>query len=182
MKTEKVYIEYLLLQVQAGESNALNQLLQIIRNKMMAFAKRQMIVTADADDCVQEAMVVICKQLKNLQNHQAFHGWMYKVLHSKCLDSWRKSNRQAADSIEAQNFIDGSIEAQAIDQQIDIKRAMQMLAPEFQAVVYLFYFEGFKVAEIADILKKPAGTVKSLLFSAREKIKSLVNQESNHEY
>jgi RNA polymerase sigma-70 factor (ECF subfamily) len=182
MKTEKVYIEYLLLQVQAGESNALNQLLQIIRNKMMAFAKRYMIVTADADDCVQEAMVVICQQLKNLQNHHAFHGWMYKVLHSKCLDSWRKNNRHAADSIGVQDFIDDSIEDQSIDQQIDVNRAMQMLVPEFQTVVYLFYFEGFKVVEIADILKKPAGTVKSLLFTAREKIKSLVNQESNHEY
>ena len=144
MKTEKVYIEYLLLQAQAGDSSALNQLLQIIRNKMMAFAKRQMTVNADADDCVQEAMVVICQQLKNLQNHHAFHGWMYKVLHSKCLDSWRKNNRHAADSIGVQDFIDDSIEDQSIDQQIDVKRAMQMLGPEFQTVVYLFYFEGSK--------------------------------------
>ncbi len=179
MKTEKVYIEYLVLQTQLGDSSALQKLLVLVQQKMLSYAKRIMHGSADAEDCVQDALLVVVKKLSQLKDTKAFHGWMYQVIHSRCQDHWRRNSvqQQSLDSINQQG-VEFEVETNlASEQTMDIKQAMSGLSKTQQSVIYLFYFEGFKVSEVAVILKKPAGTIKSLLFDARAAIKSFLNQE-----
>jgi len=70
-----------------------------------------------------------------------------------------------------------------LDQQMDVKSAIAALPEEQQMIIYLFYYEGFTVTEVAQVMDKPAGTIKYLLFAARDQIKlKLQHEESNHEY
>ncbi len=179
MKTEKIYIEYLVLQAQMGESSALQKLLPLIQQKMLSYAKRIMRGSADAEDCVQEALMVVMKKLGQLKDPKAFHGWMYQVLNSRCQDHWRHNQvqTQPLDSINQQSAEFETTASEVTEQAIDIKQALAGLSKIQQSVIYLFYFEGFKVSEVADILEKPAGTIKSLLFDARAAIKSFLKQE-----
>ena len=179
MKTEKIYIEYLVLQAQMGESEALQKLLPLIQQKMLSYAGRIMNGSADFEDCVQEALMVVMKKLGQLKDPKAFHGWMYQVLNSRCHDYWRRNRLQpeSIDSINSSSIDLASVNNEGNEQAMDIKQAMYGLPKIQQSVIYLFYFEGFKVSEVAVILEKPAGTIKSLLFDARAAIKSFLNQE-----
>lgn len=47
------------------------------------------------------------------------------------------------------------------------------LTPKYREVLYLHYFEDYKVDEIAEILGSKSGTVKSLLSRGRRKLKEL---------
>ncbi|TDR19619.1 RNA polymerase sigma-70 factor (ECF subfamily) [Marinicella litoralis] len=181
MQTEKIYIEYLLIQAQMGESVALQKLMPLIQQKMLSYAKRIMQGSADAEDCVQDAMMVVLKKLAQLKDPKAFHGWMYRVINTRCQDHWRRShaNRHGhrVDDMDPQAAAFQTESGEVREQVMDIKKAMSQLPQIQQSVIYLFYFEGFKVAEVAKILEKPAGTIKSLLFDARAAIKSFLKQE-----
>lgn len=52
-----------------------------------------------------------------------------------------------------------------------LRQAITLLPAEQRELLHLFYELGRSVAEIAEILDVPAGTVKSRLFSVREILK-----------
>jgi len=171
MKTEKVYIEFLVLKAQSGDSQALDDLLLLVHKKMLSYANRIMSGSVGVDDCVQESMLVLVKKLNRLNEVKSFHGWVYKILNSRCQDYFRKNKV----SLELSDVDLNSQNHDHIqDRKIDINYAISKLSRRHQSVIYLFYFEGFRVAEIAQILGKPAGTIKSLLFDARTAIKSFL--------
>jgi RNA polymerase sigma factor (sigma-70 family) len=179
MNKQNIYLEWLVLKAQAGETGALNELLELIRHRMLVYARRLMPGSADADDCVQDALLVVSKQLPRLREPKAFHGWMYRIINSRCQDHWRRQRPTAALFDEAAQGPDTTGET---GQQLDVSQAISRLPARESSVLHLFYFEGFTVTEISQILDKPAGTVKSLLFQARGHIKTLLTQESAYEH
>jgi RNA polymerase sigma-70 factor (ECF subfamily) len=183
MKSEKVYIEYLLLKIQAGEMVSMNRLLVLVQSKMQAYAQRLLAHKSDAEDCVQDAMMQMTKQIKQLKNIKAFHGWMYRIVHNRCMDYLRRRQLEISGISEqqlgAENF--SQSDKTSTDEQADIRAVIGQLSGQAQTIIFLFYFEGFTVNEISRIIDKPSGSIKSLLFEARNDIKKLLNQEPNHE-
>ena len=171
MNQQNIYIEWLVLKTQGGDQQALNDLLDCIRPRLVSYARRLLSDPADADDCVQDALWVVCRKLHQLREPKAFHGWMYRVINSRCQDFWRR--QKPASPLEDQDIAtaDTTAPAGAVSA---VANALGQLAVADAAVVHLFYFEGFTVGEISQILEKPAGTVKSMLFQARAHIKSLL--------
>ena len=47
-------------------------------------------------------------------------------------------------------------------------------------VLKLFYVEGYKIHQISDTLNIATGTVKSRLFTAREKLKTILKEDKNN--
>lgn len=180
MKTKKVYIELLILKVQNGDQHAWNNLLAICQVKVKVFTLKFLGPTSDVDDCIQDALLTIFNKINQLKDPTIFHTWLYRIVYSKCMDHCRKYPESRADETEA--FQDMT----EYEQQLDIKSAISALPANHQIIIYLFYFEGFSVTEIADILQKPSGTVKYQLFTARELLKSQLTStpisENNHEY
>jgi RNA polymerase sigma factor (sigma-70 family) len=171
MNQQNIYIEWLVLKIQGGDEQALNDLLDAIRHRLLTYARRLLSDPADADDCVQDALVVICKKLHQLREPKAFHGWMYRVINSRCQDFWRR--QRPAESLEKHVIPTADTTERTADVS-DMAGAIGQLAVGEAAVMHLFYFAGFTVAEISQILDKPAGTIKSMLFQARAHIKSLL--------
>ncbi len=185
MKSEKVYIEYLVLKAQAGEKlpaeqQVGDQLFFTLRPKIKAFVLKILGSHEAVDDCVQNTLLKVFGKLKQLKQVKAVHTWLYRIAYSSCMDHCR--NQCSKTDTEAEAVADLS----ELDQQLDVKTAIANLAEAQQAIIFLFYYEGFTVAEMASILNQPAGTIKYQLFMAREQIKQQLIQtnlaESNHEY
>ena len=58
---------------------------------------------------------------------------------------------------------------------------LEQLSPEHRSVLALHYLQGFDVKEIASILQKPERTVKSRLFTAREKFRLMLETDTGHD-
>lgn len=58
-----------------------------------------------------------------------------------------------------------------------IKIAMNQLKADYQVVIYLTTFEGMKYKEVAKIMNKNIGQIKSMLNRARKKLKKLLEKE-----
>ncbi|MFC3194471.1 RNA polymerase sigma factor [Marinicella sediminis] len=176
MNKQNIYIEWLVLKAQTDEPQVINELLELIRHKLLAYARRLLPERADADDCVQDALWVIANKIHQLKEPKAFHGWIYRIVHSRCQDLWRK--QRPTDPLPDET-IDQGESASRTEMAMDLSQAISCLSVKEASVVHLFYFEGFTVVEIGHILETPAGTVKSLLFQARGHIKSWLTQESD---
>ncbi len=176
MKSEKVYIEYLLLKAQVGDQQAGEDLIALIQVKVKAFVLKFLGGSSAVDDCVQEILLKVYRKMNQLKAVKAFHTWVYRIAYSTCMDQLRSQSDAVDDATEP------SADLSEYEQQLDIKAAIAKLTEEQQVIIYLFYYEGFNVAEVAEILAKPAGTIKYLLFNARDQIKSNLQQESNHEH
>lgn len=168
----KVYIEYLLLK---DDQQSFEQVLIIIQPKLLAFACSILKNQASAQDALQDSLIAIINGVNKLKDHRKFHAWIYQVTRNKCLDMIRKNqkhnNTSDIDSIHEPMDSSGSRQR---DTEIDMMSTINRLPHKQKQVIHLFYYDGFNVIEIAQILNKPAGTVKSLLFDARQTLKQLL--------
>lgn len=167
----KVYIEYLLLK---DNETSLHQVLTLIQPKLLNFAQSFIQDKALAQDALQETLIAIVKGVRKLKDHRKFHAWIYQVTRNKCYDLIRKNQKYKND-----NNIDAchvSIAADTNEEQTDMMRLINQLPHKQKNIIHLFYYDGFSILEIAEILHKPAGTIKSLLFDARTTLKNLLGE------
>ena len=57
--------------------------------------------------------------------------------------------------------------------------AVMALPEKYRTVIHLFYYEDYAVDEIADILRRPKGTVKSQLNRGRTLLKNMLQEDWN---
>lgn len=62
-----------------------------------------------------------------------------------------------------------------------VRRLLQRLPPVYQQVIALRYFEELSIREVAQILKKKEGTVKSLLSRGLEKLKKMMEESATRD-
>jgi len=168
---DKIYIEYLLLK---EDEASFHQILSLIQPRLLAFATSLLKDKSLAQDAVQEALMAIVKGVKKLKDHKKFHAWIYQVTRNKCLDLIRKNQKYKNDS-----SIDSTHELIAdtkTEEQLAMRSMIKQLPHKQRNIIQLFYYDGFSILEIAEILQKPAGTVKSLLFDARNQLKQIFGE------
>ena len=57
-----------------------------------------------------------------------------------------------------------------------IKQIMK-LSPKYREVLYLFYYEEYKIKEIGQILHRKESTVQTQLSTARKKLKEMIEKD-----
>ncbi len=169
----KVYIEYLLLK---DDQQSFEQVLSIIQPKLLAFACSILKNQSSAQDALQDSLIAIVKGVKKLKDHRKFHAWIYQVTRNKCFDMIRKNQKHNNDS-DIDSIPEPSIEDSDRDTKLDMMSMINQLPHKQKNIIHLFYYAGFNVIEIALIVNKPAGTVKSILYDARQTLKQLLGDQ-----
>ena len=177
MTRDQAYEELLVLRCQDGDAGALCELVDRWQARFLGHASRLMGQPEAARDAVQEAWVAIVRGLGNLDDPARFAPWAYRIVRNKSVDWIRRQGRQrrVSQELEAQQRHAEELTrngAAGDDDHDRLIEALHGLSRERQALLSLYYQDGFSVGEIADILEIPAGTVKSRLFHARNQLKS----------
>lgn len=166
--SEHIIDELLVLRSQDGDRQAFEELVARWQERLWRHAR---LLTGDQDaawDALQETWLAIVKGLKRLNDPAAFPKWAYKIVNDRCVDWIRRQQRQ-------RKFEDQPPEDHRPDDlQGSLRLAMEHLPVEQRALISLHYAEGYGMAEIAEILGIPEGTVKSRLFAAREQLRKLM--------
>jgi len=165
---ERIIDELLVLRCQDGDRQAFEELVGRWQERLWRHAR---LLTGNQDaawDALQETWLAIVKGLQRLNDPAAFPKWAYKIVNDRCVDWIRRQQRQR--KFEGQPPEDHPPD----DLQDSLGLAMERLPMEQRALVSLHYAEGYGMAEIAEILDIPEGTVKSRLHAARESIRQLM--------
>lgn len=124
----------------------------------------------DADDIFQTVFLKYIRKHPRFNNESHEKAWFIRVTvntaKSYVSQAWYK-NTQALD--------EQIIYAQ--DEKPDLEFALKQLNPRDRAIIYLFYYEGYKTEEIAKIMKMTSAAVRTALSRARNKLKVILEKE-----
>ena len=135
---------------------------------------------ADAEDLVQEAFTKAYDKFHQFRPGTNLKAWLYRILTNTYINAYRKEQRRP-DEVSADAEEDFSLydrisstthrpaEVEALSKLTDdeVKQALADLPEQFRIAVYLADVEGFRYAEIAEIMDTPVGTVMSRLHRGR---------------
>ena len=120
---------------------------------------------ADAADIVQEGAYRAIKYCDALKNEAYASTWVYRIMLNEV---FRFLGAKKEETLEAEEVNQFSREDSY--ENIDLKRALEKMSKEDQAVIQLKYFEDMKLEEIADMMQISQSSVKRYLNSGREKL------------
>lgn len=175
---DQVFNDILVLMALDGDREAFDKLARRWWPRHYTHACRLLGYHEGAADVVQEAWSQIITGLKKLNDVSRFSAWSYSIVSMRCYDLIRrrktsKQNETVDDEQIGEREADESLK-------MDMEKALKQLPGEQRAALALFYVEGFNVNEIATALHIPAGTVKTRLFHARNKLKAFFNNIEGH--
>lgn len=124
---------------------------------------------SEAEDITQEVFLTLHNKQPEIRDDEHLKAWLLRCTMNRGRNyrkSWKQKGRLSLDEI-----------AELTDEKTECEygelRNMVLALPEKYAVVlYLYYYEGYQIPEIARLLGKRTSTVGSLLRRGREKLKS----------
>ena len=173
---------------QEGDDAALSDLLTQLHPKLYYAALKLTGNRADAEDLTQDACVRLLDGLPQLRDPMAVLSWADTTVKNACLNHLKRKQPYLFQDDEEAEAVLGSLSEEKTDALPD--RYMDMAAkreiilgmidalPEAQRLtVYLYYYSGHSVQEIAQLMEVSEGTVKSRLAAARSNLKLQVEEE-----
>lgn len=123
----------------------------------------------DAEDVTQTVFGNVFAALESYDPEYRFFSWIYRMTVNESLNTLKR--RRNVVSLDGSFDIPASGGSPENDVEERVGRALLKLKPDDRAVVILRHFVSFSYEEISDVLEVPVKTVKSRLFTARERLR-----------
>jgi len=150
--------------------------------KMLSICRYYIKDVHQAEEVMLNGFFKVFKYLKTFKNKGSFEGWIRRIMVREAISFLRqKKNIEFATEDDYldhdySNNIKSNIEVAEIQQLIDT-------LPESYKIVFIMYaIEGYKHAEIAELLNITEGTSKSQLFKARQMLQKKIKELNNSSY
>jgi RNA polymerase sigma-70 factor (ECF subfamily) len=133
----------------------------------------------DAEELTQEVFVRVHERLSTFRGESRFSTWLHRLAYNRTIERRRRARLRALhvpcedlESSEAAPPTDGPLEA-ALDHEREraVAALVEGLPDVYRSVVHMRYWMDQSIGEIAEALGVPAGTVKSYLARARERLR-----------
>ena len=151
-----------LLRARSGDREAFRLVVESAQRLAYNIAYRITWNVGDAEDATQEIFLRLFRNFAQYDPAQPFLPW-FRRLATNCALNWKEKRRPTVELTEV-----AVRDAAPRDGSDRLRQAIRELPPEYQSCVTLKYLEDLGVAEIAESLQVPVGTVKTWLFRARE--------------
>lgn len=148
-----------------------NQYANMIYRLCFSFLKNK----EDTEDAVQSVFIKYLKRRKKFENENHEKAWFIVTSSNVCKDMLRLSWRKHNINIDTYDFISDTEDT--VDH--DLYMEIMNLPDKYKTVVYLYYYEGYKTKEIAEMLHKPSSTIRNYLTEARRHLKKLIGGTFN---
>ena len=159
-----------------GDSEAFATLIEQYKIQMYKTAKGILKNEDDVCDAIQEALISSYKNIPNLKQERYCKTWLIRITINKCYDiiEANSSNNNKIDKVKP--YEETTTHANIVEK-MDLERALKSIDNDLRVVTVLYYYDDISVKDISDILGIPAGTVKSKLSRAREKLYEILKQD-----
>jgi RNA polymerase sigma-70 factor (ECF subfamily) len=166
----------------AGDDVAFTALVDLEGDQCYAIAYRILRDVERAQDAVQQAFLLAWRELPRLRDPERFTPWLHRLLVNACYEEHRRhrrwSSRIRALPVDGPASDDPTVSVADRDA---LDRAFLRLTPQHRAVFVMHHYAGLAVAEIADVVGVPVGTVKSRLYHATRSLRAAIVADSQVE-
>jgi len=160
--------------VSAQDTAAFGELIRRHQSQIRNFLRKLTGDTAAADDLAQDCFLHAWNKLQTFTGRGSFIGWLLKIAYTTFLQSKRRSKRyaQVLDDAMYVAEVESGNYTQVADEVPDIDKLLAVLTEEERVIVVMSYACGLSHREISEATGLPAGTVKSVIFRSKEKIRT----------
>jgi len=160
----------------AGDISAFEPLVLRYQRVLLSVSLRLVGNYEDARDATQNTFVRAFEHLESFDPDRRFFSWIYRIAVNESLNL-RRARRPHEAIGETIPVAGGQVQAVEERERADrVERALGQLKDEYREVVVLRYFGDFSYGEISDAVGVPEKTVKSRLFTARQRLADLLNE------
>ena len=178
--------ELLLCRAQSGDPEAFERLMEPLEQLVWRVCWHYTGNREAAEDCGQEAMIRIWRNLANYRGECALESWVYRIAANCCMDWLRKKKRDQSVSMEPmveQGFDPADdapgTEAQVVakDERQRLREAIALLPDDQREALILTQLEKVPYEEAAKLLGVSEGTIKSRVNRAKARLKEILSGE-----
>ncbi|MBI5470823.1 MAG: sigma-70 family RNA polymerase sigma factor [Ignavibacteriae bacterium] len=174
----------LIQRAKAGNIAAFEQLVHQHDKRVFSIAARYVNNAEDAKDIYQEVFIRVYRNLAQFKMESEFTTWLHRIAVNVCLTHRSRKRAYAHVSIDADDddqeshamelrSREAATDQHSVDAEIreHVQNALDELSPKQRLVFTLKHYDGYKLREIADMMKCTEGTVKRYLFLATQQLR-----------
>ena len=128
---------------------------------------------ADAEDVTQNVMVRLYRADPDFESEEHAKRWLIRVAVNESKRfiglPWKKREASLEEALNASAEADGL--------QKDLVRKIAQLQPKYRVPMYLYYFEGYSIKEIAELTGSKTPTLQTRLARGRENLREVLEEE-----
>lgn len=120
----------------------------------------------DALEAIQETTYRAWLNRRKVKEPQYFDTWLIRILINYCIDEQKRKKR----TLPLLHVPSSAETAKYDEHKLDLEMALQRLKPNYRHAIILKYYEEITFTEIATILRRPEGTIKTWLYKALQQL------------
>ena len=172
---KELYKEYL-----KGNQQAFEEIVKKYKDHIIYFISTYTKNTQIAEDISQDVFIYILINKDQYDFKYSFKTYLYMIAKCRALN-YIKKEKKVVNILEYEelNIEDDNLEEIVFqnEKNINLRKTIKKLKPDYQQIIYLTTFEGLKYKEVAKVRNKNIGQVKGLLNRAKKKLKELLESE-----
>jgi len=167
--------------VAGGDSAAFERLYRGYYPRLRRFLERLTRRPQIVDEIVNDTMLVVWRRASSFNLRSKVSTWIFGIAFRRALKALKRIDDPIdfePDEYEDRACIGPETSMQRHETRARITRALSALSADHRAVIELTYFDGRSCAEIADVLHCPVNTVKTRMFHARRRLRTLLAEDA----
>ena len=166
-------MENLLRRAQEGDEKAFLEIFSRYETQMYRIAFLHVKNEEDALDVMQEAAYRMFKNIGSVKSPEYFKTWLMRITMNCAVDHIRKNSKVVQISTEYFENVEEISETYEKDVLLNatLEELMTVLDTEEKNVILLKYYYEYSFQEMSGLLKRPLGTVKSVLYRGLRKLR-----------
>jgi len=174
--------EMLMKDIQAGNQQAFQYLVNQNLASLHGFAQRMLGSNSDAEDVVQETFIRVWNKAHTWKAGKAkLSTWLHRITHNLCVDWQRKPKVQTMtlthDVEENTEHSTDSLQREETAQAVET--ALQQLPERQRSAIVLCYYQGMSNRDAAQVLNVSVTALESLLARGRRSLKTLLSEQDS---
>ena len=167
--------------VSGQDSEAFGELVRRHQSHVRNFLRKLTGDFSAADDLAQECFMRAWDKLHTYSGSGSFIGWLLKVAYTTFLQSKRKSKRYAEilEQVGHVSEVESRTYGAQADEVNDLDKFLAVLSEEERAIMVMSYGCGLSHREISEATAMPVGSVKSVIFRGKQKIRTSFDIKDN---
>lgn len=148
----------------------IEELINKYSKMIFQIAYQNCFIKSNAEDITQEVMIKLWKNLENLKTEEHIKAWLIRVTINTSIDNNRSYQYKKETELSPNDDFYFEEEYQELTEEL------KKLKPESRNIIYLYYYQGYKTKEIAQILNLNINTVSTNLARAKQQLKNILEE------
>lgn len=155
-----------------GEEEAFFTFLSLHKRQLYGIAYSYMRSEADTLDMLQEAAYKGWSKCRTLKDPAAMLPWLIRILIRCCIEELRRQKRRPSLGIDPSGSYNPEMVSVA---KLDMEQVLNRLKPKYREVIILRYYNDMTVPDIARVLGKSEGTIKTWLHQGLKQLRGKIH-------